>query len=151
MPAYVYGEKNLTQIVSLNRPAVLRCPAGGNPAPMVHWWRNRTRLPLVSQRFELSRDYSLAFRNVQLTDLGPYTCEAWNSASKRPSSIKVTLMAYGPVRATTNAESQYLKYIIEPSRAPPATQRPSYPYRPTRPPTVPPPVYVQPQIRGKYF
>lgn len=138
MPAYVYGDRNVTQIVTLNRPAVVRCPAGGHPAPMVHWWRNRSRLPLVSQRFELARDYSLTFRSVQLSDLGPYTCEAWNRLSRRPASIKVTLVAVGPARAVTNDDAQYLQYIIEPPKAP-VTQRPSFPYRPTRPPPVPQP------------
>lgn len=146
MPAYVYGDKNVTQIVTLNRPAVVRCPAGGHPEPMVHWWRNRSRLPLLSSRFELARDYSLTFRSVQLTDLGPYTCEAWNRLSVRPSSIKVTLVAVGPVRAANNDESEYLKYIIEPPKAP-VSQVPTYPYRPTRPPAVPPP-YV---VVGKYL
>lgn len=142
MPAYVYGDKVVTQIVTLNRPAVVRCPAGGHPSPMVNWWRNRNRLPLVSDRFELAPDYSLTFRSVQLSDLGPYTCEAYNRLSVRPSSIKVTLVAMGPVRATTNEEAQYLQYILEPP-TPPSTHRPEYPHRPTRPPAVPPPLVVE--------
>ncbi|XP_017478128.1 PREDICTED: papilin isoform X5 [Rhagoletis zephyria] len=145
IPAYVYGEKNATQIVSLNRPAQVRCPAGGHPAPHVSWWRNRKRLGLISDRFELTRDYSLMFRSIQLTDLGPYTCEVWNGLG-RPTSMKVVLKAVGPARAVTNDEAPYLQYIIDPARAP-VTQRPSYPYRPQRPQPPPPPVYVAPPRR----
>ncbi|XP_054726012.1 papilin isoform X2 [Anastrepha obliqua] len=145
IPAYVYGEKNATQIVGLNRPAQVRCPAGGHPAPHVSWWRNRKRLGLISDRFELTRDYSLMFRSIQLTDLGPYTCEVWNGLG-RPTSMKVVLKAVGPARAVTNDEAPYLQYIIDPARAP-VTQRPSYPYRPQRPQPPPPPVYVEPPRR----
>uniref|UniRef100_A0A0K8V734 Papilin n=2 Tax=Bactrocera latifrons TaxID=174628 RepID=A0A0K8V734_BACLA len=147
-PAYVYGEKNATQLVSLNRPAQVRCPAGGYPAPHVSWWRDRKRLGLISDRFELTRDYSLMFRSIQLTDLGPYTCEVWNGLG-RPTSMKVILKAVGPARAVTNAESPYLQYIIDPARAP-VTRRPTYPYRPQRPPQPPPPVYVEPPRRQPF-
>lgn len=151
MPAYVYGNKNATQIVTLNRPAVVRCPAGGHPAPMVYWWRNRERLPLVHQRYEFTRDYSLRFHSVQLSDLGPYTCHVWNRVSTRPASIKITLKAFGPARAISNDEAQYLQYIIDPAQAP-TTQRPSYPYRPARPVAVPPPAVYEPITPpGKYF
>uniref|UniRef100_A0A1B0C4R9 Papilin n=1 Tax=Glossina palpalis gambiensis TaxID=67801 RepID=A0A1B0C4R9_9MUSC len=143
MPAYVYGNKNATQIVTLNRPAVVRCPAGGHPAPMVYWWRNRERLPLVHQRYEFTRDYSLRFHSVQLSDLGPYTCHVWNRVSTRPASIKITLKAFGPARAISNDEAQYLQYIVDPAQAP-TTQRPSYPYRPARPVAVPPPAVYEP-------
>lgn len=129
----------------------MRCPAGGYPAPHVSWWRERKRLGLISDRFELIRDYSLMFRSIQLTDLGPYTCEVWNGLG-RPTSMKVVLKAVGPARAVTNAEAPYLQYIIDPARAP-VTRRPSYPYRPQRPPQPPQPVYVEPPRRqpfGKY-
>lgn len=140
MPAYVYGKKNATQIVALNQPAVVRCPAGGYPSPMVYWWRNRERLPLVSPRYEFMRDYSLHFYSIQLYDLGPYTCHVWNRVSTRPATIKITLKAIGPARAANNNEAKYLQYIIDPAQAP-ITQPPSYPYRPTRPPAIPPPIY----------
>lgn len=140
LPAYVYGDKNATQIVTLNTPVVVRCPAGGYPAPMVYWWRNRERLPLVHRRYEFMRDYSIRFHSIQLTDLGPYTCHVWNRVSTRPASIKIILKAIGPVRAVTNEEASYLQYIVDPAQAP-RTERPPYPYRPTRPPAVPAPIY----------
>lgn len=149
LPAYVYGEKNATQIVTLNTPAVVRCPAGGYPAPMVYWWRNRERLPLVHRRYEFMRDYSIRFHSIQLTDLGPYTCHVWNRVSTRPASIKIILKAIGPVRAVTNEEASYLQYIVDPAQAP-ITERPSYPYRPTRPPSIPAPIYEEPyRLSGK--
>ncbi|XP_004530678.1 papilin isoform X3 [Ceratitis capitata] len=140
IPAYVYGDKNATQIVVLNQPAQIRCPAGGHPAPHVSWWRQRKRLGLVSDRFELTRDYSLMFRSIKLTDLGPYTCEVWNGLG-RPTSIKVVLKAVGPARASNNAEAPYLQYIIDPARAR-ATVAPQAPYRPQRPAQPPPPVII---------
>ncbi|XP_003736478.2 papilin isoform X2 [Drosophila pseudoobscura] len=136
--AYVYGNKNVTQIVQLNRPAVIRCPAGGYPQPHVSWWRNNNLFGNRERgRAEMARDFSLLFRSIQLSDLGLYTCEVYNKRG-RPVSLRVTLKAVGPARALTNEDAQYLQYVIDPATAP-VTQRPSYPYRPSRPVYVPPP------------
>lgn len=146
IPAYIYGDKNATQIVQLNRPALIRCPAGGYPAPHVDWWRNNLRLGLgVEGRWQMNRDYSLYFHSVQLSDLGLYICEAYNAG--RPVSLHITLKAVGPARALTNEDANYLQYIIDPATAP-VTQKPTYPYRPSRPVYVPPPVVQIP--RSKY-
>ncbi|XP_030369297.1 papilin isoform X5 [Scaptodrosophila lebanonensis] len=141
IPAYIYGPKNATQIVQLNRPALVRCPAGGNPAPDVSWWRYNKRFRLIGERHEMTREYSLFFKSIQLSDLGPYTCDAYNKRG-RPVSLVVTLKAVGPARAVTNADAQYLKYVLDPATAP-ATRRPNYPYRPSRPIYVPPPSPVE--------
>ncbi|XP_020811194.1 papilin isoform X1 [Drosophila serrata] len=136
-PAYIYGDKNVTQIVQLNRPAVIRCSAGGHPQPHVSWWRNNQILGFnANDRAEMARDYSLVFNTIQLSDLGLYTCEVYNK--RRPVSLRVTLKAVGPARAVTHEDAQYLQYVVDPATAP-ITQRPSYPYRPTRPAYVPPP------------
>lgn len=137
-PAYIYGDKNVTQIVQLNRPAVIRCPAGGYPQPHVSWWRNNQIFGFNANRdrAEMARDYSLVFNTIQLSDLGLYTCEVYNK--RRPVSLRVTLKAVGPARALTHEDAQYLQYVLDPATAP-VTQRPSYPYRPTRPAYVPPP------------
>ncbi|XP_068155724.1 papilin isoform X2 [Drosophila tropicalis] len=135
--AYVFGEKNVTQIVQLNSPALVRCPAGGYPAPHVSWWRNNQLFGRrASERAEMTRDYSLFFRSIQLSDLGVYTCDAYNN--QRPASLIVTLKAVGPARSLNPADDQYLQYVIDPATAP-VTQRPSYPYRPSRPAYIPPP------------
>ncbi|KAH8295400.1 hypothetical protein KR018_010895, partial [Drosophila ironensis] len=138
IPAYIFGDKNVTQIVHLNRPAVIRCPAGGHPRPHVNWWRNNNIFGLNTNRdrAEMARDYSLVFKAIQLSDLGLYICEVYNKG--RPVSLRVTLKAVGPARALTNEDAQYLQYVLDPATAP-ITQRPSYPYFPTRPPYVPSP------------
>ncbi|XP_017062546.1 papilin isoform X2 [Drosophila ficusphila] len=134
LPAYIYGDKNVTQIVQLNRPAVIRCPAGGHPKPHVSWWRNGEMFGLKNNL--MARDYSLVFNSIQLKDLGLYTCEVYNQ--RRPVSLRVTLKAVGPVRALTHEDAQYLQYVLAPATRP-VTQRPSYPFRPTRPAYVPEP------------
>ncbi|XP_032578299.1 papilin isoform X5 [Drosophila sechellia] len=133
-PAYIYGNKNVTQIVELNRPAVIRCPAGGFPEPHVSWWRNGQMFGLKNNL--MTRDYSLVFNSIQLSDLGLYTCEVYNQ--RRPVSLRVTLKAVGPVRPLSPEEEQYMQYVLNPATRP-VTQRPSYPYRPTRPAYVPEP------------
>ncbi|XP_070137591.1 papilin isoform X5 [Drosophila bipectinata] len=137
IPAYIFGDKNVTQIVQLNAPAVIRCPSGGYPRPHVSWWRNNKLFGLNGKRAEMDReDYSLVFNSIQLSDLGPYTCEVYITG--RPVTLRVTLKAVGPARALTNEDAEYLQYVLAPATRP-VTQRPSYPYFPTRPPYVPSP------------
>ena len=131
----------------------MRCPAGGYPLPHVTWWRNRTKLSVIGERFEMTRDYSLMFRSVQLTDLGPYSCMVNNKVGHRPVTMEVTLKAVGPVRATTNEQAPFLQYIIDPATVP-ITERPSWPYRPSRPvqPPAPQPIPTRPRPQtSKYL
>lgn len=116
------GDANSTKIVELKQPAVVRCLAGGYPKPIVSWWRGTDILPLRSSRFEVNRDYSLVFNQIELTDLGPYICQAYSGEGK-PVSVTVLLKARGPVHANDANEEQYLKYIIE-APASPVTQAP---------------------------
>ncbi|EDV43612.1 uncharacterized protein Dana_GF16440, isoform A [Drosophila ananassae] len=137
IPAYIFGDKNVTQIVQLNGPAVIRCPSGGYPRPHVSWWRNNQLFGLNGKRAEMDRDdFSLVFNAIQLSDLGQYTCEVYFKG--RPVTLRVTLKAVGPARALTNEDAEYLQYVLAPAQTP-VTQRPSYPFFPTRPPYVPPP------------
>ncbi|XP_023166272.2 papilin isoform X2 [Drosophila hydei] len=146
VPAYILGNKNATQIVQLNQPALVRCPAGGYPAPHVSWWRNNQHFGMgpETSRAVMNRDYSLYFRSVQLSDLGLYTCDAYNTG--RPVSLHITLKAIGPAQGV--GDEKYLEYIINPPTAP-VTQRPTYPYRPSRPVYVPPPVVHDPRIDAR--
>lgn len=110
--AYILGEANSTQIVSLKQAATVRCLAGGHPKPFVSWWKGTDLLPYKSTRFEVTQDFSLVFNQVELTDLGPYICQAY-SGSGKPVSRYVTLRAIGPVHTTNEQDRPYLKYIID--------------------------------------
>lgn len=141
--AYILGETNTTKIVEFEQPNEIRCLAGGWPKPAVNWWRGDTSemLPLKSTRFEINRDYSIVFHRIELSDLGPYICQAY-SGQGRPVSMYVTLMAIdnGGVRAEHPEDEKYLQYVVQ---APPLTPNK---YRPTPPPQ--PPLEQEPN--GKY-
>lgn len=140
------GEPNATQIVELERPAILRCLAGGYPAPHVGWWRDKEYLALETSNYRINADHSLEFFNIQLIDLGTYTCQAFSVG--RPASIQITLNAIGPVTPNSPEEEPYLRYVIEPSQLPTTLpHRPIYrpipptPSRVLQPPPVDPPRY----------
>lgn len=132
--AYILGETNSTKILTLAQPATVRCLAGGFPKPYVSWWRGKELLPLKAARFEVTRDYSLVFSHLDLSDLGPYICQAYSGEGK-PVSMYVTLKAVGPVHVSNKEDEQYLKYLVA-APAVPTTPKPNpnYPYRPVRPP-----------------
>lgn len=83
---------------------------------------------MKSTRFEVNRDYSLVFNAIELSDLGPYICQAYSGLGK-PVSMYVTLKAIGPVYANTPEDEPYLKYILD---APPLQPTETY-YRSTPP------------------
>lgn len=152
--AYILGEPNTTQIVKLNEPATVRCLAGGYPKPHVSWWRGNTLLPLLSEKYEVNRDYSLMIRGILLSDLGPYICEAY-SGQEKPVAKVITIQAIGPVDPIHEEDRSYLPFVIGPVEAPttPRPYRPYPPYPRSTPPTeyVPsppplPPVVVDEQI-----
>lgn len=130
--------------MQLGRPCQLRCPAGGYPRIHVTWWHARDRIPLINNRYEQTEDHSLLIKSVAIIDLGRYICEAY-SGSGKPSSISITVQTYGPVHFSSPEEREYEKYVIERPRAP-VTERPSYPYRPTRPSYIPPIIIAVPLI-----
>lgn len=130
--AYIIADENSTQIVTLGQPTKIRCLAGGHPKPYVSWWRDTEMLPLKTAKYEQTRDYSLVFEQVELTDLGPYVCQAY-SGFGRPKSITVTLKAVGPVHTRDPGDDKYLQYLVDPAEQPPT--RPSTTYRPIYRPT----------------
>lgn len=113
--AYILGDGNSTVISTIAHPVTLRCLAGGYPKPFVTWWRGDKILPLKDDRIEITRDYSLTLNRVDITDLGAYVCQAYNSIG-RPVSIQVTLKARGPVYARTDEERRFLQYVDSESR-----------------------------------
>lgn len=114
-------------------------------------------LPFSSARHEINRDFSLVFQRLELTDLGPYVCQAYSGEGK-PVSMHVTLKAVGRVHVRNREDEEYLKYLVSTPEAP-TTPRPDprYPYRPVvKPPRVIPrpeiPIVVEvpQQPSGKY-
>lgn len=128
------GDKNSTQIVNLSQPATLRCLAGGNPKPFVSWWHGDEMIPLNTARYQMTRDFSLELSNVELSDLGPYVCQAY-SGSGKPVSVSITLKTYGPVSITDPEDEKYRQYVIEHSEE-----------VPTRPTIVTPPFRPRPTV-----
>lgn len=155
--AYIIGDSNSTVVSMISQPATLRCLAGGHPKPFVTWWRGDKILPLKDDRGEITRDYSLIINRVDITDLGPYVCQAYNSIGK-PVSIQVTLKARGPVHARNEEDRRYMSYVESDPIAPPTTLRPQTPISSLSPRTRPtpyyPPIYnvtaARPRL-GKYF
>lgn len=129
----------------MEKPATLRCLAGGQPKPTVYWWRGTNMLPYKTDRYEVTREFSLVFEKVELHDLGPYVCQAYNSIGK-PVSIQITLKVRGPVHVRNEDDRKFLQYVdSEPIKAPSTTPRQniSYPYRPTSLPTQTRPTPIQ--------
>lgn len=138
------GDANATAIVTLAQPATIRCLAGGYPRPHVTWWRGTEMLPLKSTHYEVNRDNSLVISTVELSDLGPYTCQAYSGYGKA-LSIYVTLKAYGPVQIQNPDDEKYLKYIIQPLLVTSTPHTPPYDvYPPQILPGVPR-IFVSPQ------
>ncbi|XP_074105077.1 proteoglycan-like sulfated glycoprotein papilin isoform X3 [Cotesia typhae] len=130
--AAIVGEPNTYVTVTMNSPTTLYCYAMGWPRPFVTWWHGDRMLPLTSDHYEQDSEYTLLIRSVTLTNLGVYTCQAYNGI-QRPSSWSMTLQAIGPVYNVKPEYQEYTKYLVEPPKRPNNTDnRPHYPYRPSR-------------------
>ncbi|XP_015589222.1 papilin isoform X3 [Cephus cinctus] len=129
-PAAIIGEPNATVTVTLNSPRTLHCYAMGWPRPQVTWWHGDNMLPLTSESYEQDSDYTLLIRSVTLSNLGIYTCQAYN-AVERPTSWSITVQAIGPVHNIKYDQQQYTKYLVQPPTRP-NISKPQYPYRPSR-------------------
>ncbi|KYB26517.1 Papilin-like Protein [Tribolium castaneum] len=122
-------------VVSLNAPATLNCLALGYPFPAVTWWKDDSLIPLKTSQFEVRKDYSLLIHSVKLSNLGVYTCQAYNGVGKA-ASWSVAVKARGPYHSTNPKDQKYLKYIVNPPELPTTSAPPVY--RPTSPPYLPP-------------
>ena len=119
-------------VMSLNAPATLYCMAYGFPKPTVTWWKGTTMLPLTSDRVSQGDDFTLKMSSVSLSDLGPYTCQAYNGLGEA-ASFNVRLTVYGPVYPGPG-EQQFMRYVVDSPSAPrPTTTARPVGYRPTRP------------------
>ncbi|XP_077270107.1 proteoglycan-like sulfated glycoprotein papilin isoform X5 [Temnothorax americanus] len=130
LPVAIIGEPDTRITVTMNSPIALHCYAMGWPRPLVTWWRGDQMLPLFSDNYEQDTDYTLLIRSVTLTSLGIYTCQAFNGIGT-PASWSATLQAIGPVYNVKPEHEEYTKYLVQPPKRP-TTEKPQYPYRPTR-------------------
>lgn len=125
-------------LVSLNAPASIDCFALGNPHPSVYWWKDSTLVPFHNKGFEVRRDYSLLIHSVKLSDLGIYTCQAYNGVGKA-ASWSVTVKAKGPYRfKNSDEEKKYGQLIVNPGMI-----QPESPYVQTTVPPQPVQVYTR--------
>lgn len=136
------GDEESNVVAALGAPSSLQCYAVGYPFPAVTWWKDDSMVPLRTSQFEVRKDYSLLIHSVQLSNLGIYTCQAYNGVGKA-ASWSVTVQALGPVYSTRPEDQKYMRYVIMAPEAPTTTTdrpyRPAYPYRPS-----PTPDYYRP-------
>ncbi|XP_019882164.2 papilin isoform X4 [Camponotus floridanus] len=130
LAAAIIGEPDTRITVTMNSPIALHCYAMGWPRPHVTWWRGERMLPLSSETYEQDTDYTLLIRSVTLTSLGVYTCQAFNAVGPA-ASWSTILQAIGPVYNVKPEHEEYVKYLVQPPKRP-TTEKPQYPYRPTR-------------------
>ncbi len=80
-------------------------------------FRARNQIGPNDPDYELASDNSLRLRRVRLRDLGPYVCQAYNTADPgaRAASFEVTALAQGPLASASAAQEdrQYLQYVID--------------------------------------
>lgn len=109
----VGDDENSQVVVALGAPTSLHCYAIGYPFPAVTWWKDDSMIPLRTSQFEVRKDYSLLIHSVQLSNLGVYTCQAYNGIGKA-ASWSVTVQALGPFESTKPEDQAYMKYIVNP-------------------------------------
>ncbi|XP_063908172.1 uncharacterized protein LOC135126226 [Zophobas morio] len=79
------SESQAKVVVSLNSSLTLNCLVVGYPLPAVTWWKNDTLIPIKSSQFETRKDHSLHIASVTSSNLGVYTCQAYNGVGKSAS------------------------------------------------------------------
>ncbi|KAL1122940.1 hypothetical protein AAG570_003265 [Ranatra chinensis] len=120
-PASVMGDEDSSVLASLGGAATLHCLAIGFPRPAITWWRGSRIIPLNAEGYEQRRDNSLFVGKVTLSDLGYYTCQAYNGLG-RAASWSVALKAYGPPGLVQDPNDiSYNQFLVEP---PPGFYRP---------------------------
>ena len=77
-------------------------------------WRGEEQLPLRTSNMEQTSGYGLMIRSVGLSDLGPYSCQAYNGGTSRADSSTVNLKVVGPIdrSSISREDQQYLKYVV---------------------------------------
>lgn len=75
----------LKTTVNLSDHISFDCMATGEPKPHISWWFNKERL-LLNERISIIKNGTLVINNIQLDDIGEYTCLAENINGKISTS-----------------------------------------------------------------
>ncbi|XP_048884903.1 LOW QUALITY PROTEIN: fibroblast growth factor receptor-like 1b [Brienomyrus brachyistius] len=68
----------------------LKCPATGNPEPVITWWKDQTRL--AGPRPGRRPQWTLTLKNLQPQDSAKYTCHVSNAAGNINATYKVDVI-----------------------------------------------------------
>ncbi|CAG0888031.1 unnamed protein product [Darwinula stevensoni] len=120
-------------VSSLGEAVQLFCLVLGWPRPTVTWWRRTRMLPRRSEKYEQYPDH-IVIQRVGLSDLGPYTCHAYNGIGTA-ASWTVTLQGFGPVYTTRPEDAEFTKFLVSHPQTPRPVARPVPRPRPGYPPT----------------
>ncbi|XP_044256140.1 fibroblast growth factor receptor homolog 1-like isoform X2 [Tribolium madens] len=100
-----------TVSVGINRKAVLKCRAFGNPLPIISWYKNGRKL-LEKRRKTIQSQWALVVKHFNLHDSGNYTCVACNSIdcinhtfillAKEPCDFDVTYLKNASLDSDSN-------------------------------------------------
>ncbi|KAK2891035.1 hypothetical protein Q8A67_013678 [Cirrhinus molitorella] len=68
----------------------LKCLAGGNPTPVITWWKDQSQLPSPHQ--SKRPQWTLTLKNLQPQDSAKYTCHVSNAAGHINATYKVDVI-----------------------------------------------------------
>ena len=79
-------------------------------------WRGETQLHEPTENMKQTPGYGLRIRSIGLSDLGPYSCQAYNGGTSSPDSSTINLKVVGPIddSSISREDRQYLRYVVSP-------------------------------------
>ena len=78
----------------IGSPATMHCPASGSPTPSVKWLREGLPITFIDHPNLRVQDggHTLQVHNMQLMDIGGYTCVAGNLAGNTTKDFLVNIL-----------------------------------------------------------
>jgi hemicentin len=82
------------QSVVIGSPAAMHCPAFGTPEPTIRWIREGAPITFLDHPNLRIQDggHTLQIHNMQLMDIGGYTCVASNVAGNTTKEFLVNIL-----------------------------------------------------------